>query len=56
MAPTKGKYTRLVVGTTTWAHEFSGVSNELTVSINNSQLDTTVFQSTATTSISGNRW
>lgn len=53
MAARKGRYTRLLVGSTTAAWDFSGVSNSLEVSLDAERLDTTAFQETGATSISG---
>lgn len=50
----KGKHTRLFVGSTTEAYEFTGVSNSLEVALQVERIDTTAFQETGTTSIAGN--
>lgn len=53
MAARKGRYTRLLVGSTAGAWDFSGVSNSLEVALNVERLETTAFQETGATSIAG---
>jgi hypothetical protein len=49
----KGKYCRLLMGSSTYAYDFSGVSNSLEVTRTAERLDTTAFQSSAATSMAG---
>jgi hypothetical protein len=53
MTAVKGKYTRWLLGTSTYAYDFSGQSNSLEVSLTSERLDTSAFQETAATSIAG---
>jgi len=55
MAPTKSRYTRILVGANGagGAWDFSGVSNSLDVDLAGERLDTTAFQDMAATSIAG---
>jgi hypothetical protein len=49
----KGKYARLLVGTSTWASDFSGVSNALELSLSVDELEDTVLQSSAVSTLPG---
>lgn len=49
----KGRYTRLFVGSSTEAWEFTGVSNSLEVSLTTDRLETTAFQDTGAVTIAG---
>lgn len=51
----KGKYVRLLVGSSTWAYDFSGVSNALSTSQSVERLDDTVFQSETATTVAGDK-
>lgn len=51
---TKGKYTRLLVGSSTWAYDFSSVSNSLTTELTTNRIEATAFQDTAVVTIAGN--
>lgn len=45
----RGRYTRVLVGSSTWAYDFSGVSNSLEMQLSAERLDDSVFQSAAST-------
>jgi hypothetical protein len=49
----KGKYCRLLMGSSTYAYDFSGVSNSLEVTRTAERLDDTVFQAATATTIAG---
>jgi hypothetical protein len=49
----KGRYTRLLAGSSSEAWEFTGVSNSLEVSLNVDRLDATAFQDTGAVTIAG---
>jgi hypothetical protein len=49
----KGKYTRLLMGSSTYAYDFSGVSNSLETSFGVDMIEDTTFQATAKSEMAG---